>query len=158
MMRLHFKARRTEIICHKVPRHVLAMRRMLMTLVGLIALTAYPSIAEEKPATGTAPAPRIAVENAPAPLYDDPVWHGASDPAVVWMPGKGENGEYWMYYTQRRATLENPRGVDWVHGSKIGIATSLDGLNWTYHGTAQGTLTDGDETKSLANPVEDGVT
>ena len=46
---------------------------------------------EESPAAGTACAPRIAVEEAPAPLYDDPVWHGASDPAVVWLPGKGEN-------------------------------------------------------------------
>ena len=27
-----------------------------------------------------------------------------------------------MYYTQRRPTLENPHGVDWVHGSAIGIA------------------------------------
>lgn len=106
----------------------------------------------------TATAPRIAVENAPAPLYDDPVWHGASDPAVVWMPGKGDHGEYWMYYTQRRATLENPRGVDWVHGSAIGIATSPDGLNWTYHGTVQGSIQDGDETKSLGHPAEDGVT
>ena len=81
--------------------------------------------------------PRIAIENAPAPLYDDPVWHGASDPAVVWLPGKGEHGQYWMYYTQRRATLENPKGVDWVHGSAIGIANSPDGLKWTYDGVAQ---------------------
>lgn len=112
----------------------------------------------DQTATGTTPAPRIAVENAPAPLYDDPVWHGASDPAVVWMPGKGEHGEYWMYYTQRRATLDNPHGVDWVHGSAIAIARSPDGLNWTYHGTIQGSVPDGDATKSLSDPVGDGVT
>jgi hypothetical protein len=103
-------------------------------------------------------APRIAVENAPAPLYDDPVWHGASDPAVVWLPGKGEKGEYWMYYTQRRATLPNPKGVDWVHGSAIGIARSADGLHWNYEGVAQGTIkVDGGE-KSLGEPVKDGIT
>ena len=113
---------------------------------------------QEKSAAGTATAPRIAVEKAPAPLYDDPVWHGASDPAVVWLPGKGEHGEYWMYYTQRRAALENPNGVDWVHGSAIGIAASTDGLQWTYHGTIQGTIKDGDAEKSLSNPVKDGIT
>jgi len=113
---------------------------------------------EEPTAAGTAPAPRIAVEKAPAPLYDDPVWHGASDPAVVWMPGKGTQGEYWMYYTQRRADLENAQGVDWVHGSAIGIATSGDGLQWTYHGTVQGHIQDGDAEKSLSDPVSDGIT
>jgi hypothetical protein len=110
------------------------------------------------PAAGKAAAPRIPVENAPAPLYDDPVWHGASDPAVVWMPGKSERGEYWMFYTQRRATLPNPRGVDWVHGSAIGIATSKDGIHWTYGGVAEGTLPDGDSKKSLTDPVRDNVT
>ena len=113
---------------------------------------------EEPIATGTAPAPRIPVEKAPAPLYDDPVWHGASDPVVVWMPGKGSQGEYWMYYTQRRAALQNARGVDWVHGSAIAIATSPDGINWTYKGTIQGTLKDGNTEKSLGHPVKDNVT
>jgi hypothetical protein len=108
--------------------------------------------------TGANEAPRIAVEKAPAPLYDDPVWHGASDPAVVWLPGKGTHGEYWMYYTQRRATLENAKGVEWVHGSAIGIATSADGLHWKYEGVAQGTLQDGDVSKSLGDPVKDNAT
>jgi hypothetical protein len=129
-----------------------------LALAGLMTLAAAASMAQEKPATGTATPPRIPLETAPAPLYDDPVWHGASDPAVVWMPGKGEKGEYWMYYTQRRATLENPRGVDWVHGSAIAIATSPDGLRWTYRGTVQGNIRDGDQTKSLSRPAEDGVT
>lgn len=43
-----------------------------------------------------------------------------------------------MYYTQRRATLPNPNGVNWVHGSKIGIATSKNGIQWSYLGTAKG--------------------
>lgn len=129
-----------------------------MAFVGLLTFPAPSLRAEEQPATGSAPAPRIAVEKAPAPLYDDPVWHGASDPVVVWMPGKGTEGEYWMYYTQRRATLDNARGVDWVHGSSIGIATSSDGLHWTYKGTIQGTIKDGDTEKSLSAPVRDGIT
>jgi hypothetical protein len=113
---------------------------------------------QEPAATGTAKAPRIPVERAPAPLYDDPIWHGATDPAVVWMPGKGTQGEYWMYYTQRRATLENANGVDWVHGSTIGIATSVNGINWSYKGTIQGSIPDGDTRKSLSDPVKDGIT
>ena len=120
--------------------------------------TAGTVLSAVAPAAGKAAAPRIPVENAPAPLYDDPVWHGASDPAVVWMPDKGEQGEYWMYYTQRRATLPNPRGVDWVHGSAIGIATSKDGIHWTYAGVAEGTLPDGDAKKSLSEPVRDNIT
>jgi len=85
----------------------------------------------------TAPAspPVIDVAHAPAPLFDDPVWHGATDPFVVWNPAKGQ---WFMYYTQRRATMPNPNGVDWVHGSAIGIATSPDGINWSYLGTAKG--------------------
>jgi hypothetical protein len=113
------------------------------------------------PAAGTALPTRIAVENAPAPLYDDPVWHGASDPVVIWMPGKNNGkGEWWMYYTQRRATLPNPRGVDWVHGSAIGIATSPDGLHWTYGGVAQGSLpaTGSTPKRELGDPVASNTT
>jgi hypothetical protein len=158
-MKLRCTMKRIVLCNFRLWRSVPTLRRVYRTLVSLIALIACSAFAQgQKPAAGTAPPPRIAVENAPAPLYDDPVWHGASDPAVVWMPGKGESGEYWMYYTQRRATLQNPRGVDWVHGSAIGIATSPDGLKWTYQETAKGNLVDGDESKSLSEPVKDGVT
>ena len=43
-----------------------------------------------------------------------------------------------MYYTQRRANMPNPQGVDWAHGCSIGIATSPDGSVWTYQGVCQG--------------------
>jgi hypothetical protein len=121
--------------------------------------TAWPT-PSTAPATGSASAPRIAIEVAPAPLYDDPVWHGATDPAIVFLPGKGadQKGEYWMYYTQRRATLTNSTGVDWVHGSAIGIAASPDGLHWKYTGVAQGSMTDDGAEKHLQNPVPDNVT
>jgi predicted small secreted protein len=141
------------------------MKKVLTLFAALsLVVTGCNMIAQGKPsdgvvkATGSAVAPRIAIEKAPAPLYDDPVWHGASDPAVVWLPGKGKHGEYWMYYTQRRATLPSPTGVDWVHGSAIGIATSPDGLHWTYAGVAQGSLKDGEAQKSLGDPVKDNVT
>ena len=132
--------------------------RGLVALVGVLGLMAGARGVRAGDATGVNAAPRIAVEKAPAPLFDDPVWHGASDPAVVWLPGKGAHGEYWIYYTQRRATLEGAKGVEWVHGSAIGIATSADGLHWKYKGVAQGEWKEGEVTKSLGDPVKDNAT
>ena len=60
--------------------------------------------------------PRIDIANAPAPLYDDPVWHGATDTFVLWNAARGE---YFMYYTQRRATLPNPDMKPPDHGSIV---------------------------------------
>lgn len=65
-------------------------------------------------------------------LYRDPVYDGATDPRVV-IDG---DGGWWMFYTQRRATHPDPGpGVAWVHGSRIGVARSDDGVAWTYAGT-----------------------
>jgi sucrose-6-phosphate hydrolase SacC (GH32 family) len=68
------------------------------------------------------------------PIFVDPIHDGAADPAVIWNAGRGE---WWMFYTNRRAGLEGA-GVGWIHGSAIGIATSPDGLEWAYRGTAKG--------------------
>ena len=72
---------------------------------------------------------------APKPLYRDPIFDGATDPIIVYNRG---TKLYEMFYTQRRANIksENPRDVSWVHGTKIGIATSSDGANWQYVGAA----------------------
>ena len=68
------------------------------------------------------------------PLYRDPKFDGAADPVVVW--NKKEQ-KWFMLYTNRRANLENTNGVDWVHGTPIGIAESEDGgLNWKYRADA----------------------
>lgn len=70
---------------------------------------------------------------APAELYRDPVYDGATDPTVVIAGGR-----WWMFYTQRRATHPDPGpGLTWVHGSRIGVAHSADGLAWTYIGTLE---------------------
>ena len=69
-----------------------------------------------------------------APLYEDPIWGGPSDPCVV--PNKA-TGEWWMFYTQRRAAGYHC-GVSCVHGTSIGIATSKNGEDWIYRGCAEG--------------------
>ena len=58
------------------------------------------------------------------PLYADPVYDGAADPVIIW--NKKEK-KWWMFYTNRRATIEDTTGVKWVHGTRIGIAESKDG-------------------------------
>jgi hypothetical protein len=69
----------------------------------------------------------------PQALYRDPVYDGATDPTVV----IGPHGWH-MFYTQRRATHPAPGpGVAWVHGSRIGVATSADGVAWAYAGTLE---------------------
>jgi len=85
---------------------------------------------------GAAPDPDAPLDpDAPAPreIYRDPVYDGATDPTVV-----RDAAGWWMFYTQRRATHPHPgAGVAWVHGSRIGVARSDDGLGWAYVGTLE---------------------
>jgi len=69
---------------------------------------------------------------APKPLYDDPIYHGAADPVIVYNKQKKK---WWMFYTNRRASIADST-VEWVHGTKIGIAESNDGISWSYIDTA----------------------
>ncbi len=66
------------------------------------------------------------------PLFRDPIFDGAADPVVIW----NRQTETWnMVYTNRRANTEGLDGVTWVHGTRIGIAESIDGgASWTYKG------------------------
>lgn len=66
-------------------------------------------------------------------LYRDPVYDGATDPIMVIA-----DGVWWMFYTQRRATHPDPGpGVAWVHGTRIGVARSADGVAWAFAGTLE---------------------
>src|SRR3569833_2172535 len=78
-----------------------------------------------------------------APIYADPIHDGAADPMVIRDRG---TGAWWMFYTNRRADLGGD-GFSWIHGSAIGVATSPDGVNWTYRGTVAG----------LAAPADPGL-
>ena len=72
---------------------------------------------------------------AAVPLFRDPVHDGAADPVVIWNRAKNV---WWMFYTNRRADIEDTTGVRWVHGTRIGIAESADGgAHWRYVGEAQ---------------------
>lgn len=86
---------------------------------------------------------------APKPLYRDPVYDGAADPTIIW--NRAEK-KWFMFYTNRRANLTNGvTGVEWVHGTRIGIAESADGgATWKYRGTAD--ITYGGEGKTYWAP------
>lgn len=70
-----------------------------------------------------------------APLFRDPIYDGAADPVVIFDRAE----KVWkMFYTNRLTTIAD-LGVNWVHGTDIGIAESYDGgKNWLYRGTASG--------------------
>lgn len=69
-----------------------------------------------------------AQNSVPKPLYDDPVYHGAADPVIIY---NKKAKKWWMLYTNRRASI-NDTTVQWVHGTRIGIAESKDGRTWKY--------------------------
>ncbi len=72
----------------------------------------------------------------PAPMFCDPVYDGAADPAIIW---NREKKAWWIFYTQRRANQKDEPGVRWAHGTDIGIAESKDGgFTWAYIGIAKG--------------------
>ena len=95
----------------------------------MIALAAGSAVSAAK---GQSPAPAAidAKGAAAVPLFRDPVHDGAADPVVVWNRAKKN---WWMLYTNRRADLAGRGGVEWVHGTHIGIAESSDGgAHWKY--------------------------
>lgn len=64
------------------------------------------------------------------PLYRDTIYDGAADPSVIF---NRETDSWYMFYTNRRATLAKGNDVSWVHGTPIGIAESKDnGATWSY--------------------------
>lgn len=70
-----------------------------------------------------------------APLFRDPIYDGAADPTIIYNHAEKS---WWILYTNR-PTLMSDIGVNWVHGSDIGIAESTDnGKRWLYRGTLCG--------------------
>ncbi len=91
------------------------------TIISIICFTLFfaPDVAAKKGA-----------KIADKPLFRDSKYDGAADPVIIW----SKKEKCWlMFYTNRRANLENAVGVDWVHGTPIGIAKSTDGgATWKY--------------------------
>lgn len=74
-------------------------------------------------------------KNNTSPLYRDPVHDGAADPVVVY---NEKDGFHYMLYTNRVTDMDCD-GVEWIHGTDIGIAKSTDrGKTWNYIGIAKG--------------------
>jgi hypothetical protein len=67
--------------------------------------------------------------------FDDPIQHGAADPSAVW---NVKASAIYVYYTQRRAAFTTGKGVEWMFGSAIGVASTVDGHDWKYLGTLKG--------------------
>lgn len=101
------------------PKHtsktILIMKGIITLLILFFAVS---TTAQNKPA--------------PKPLFDDPIYHGAADPVIIYNKAKKK---WWMLYTNRRASI-NDSTVQWVHGTRIGIAESKDGKKWKYIDTA----------------------
>ncbi|MGN7950360.1 family 43 glycosylhydrolase [Microbacterium sp. 22215] len=73
---------------------------------------------------------------APRPLFRDPIYDGAADPTLIWNP---HENAWWMVYTARRANLALADDVAWIHGTALGIASTVDGgESWLYRGTLNG--------------------
>ncbi|MBK8598497.1 MAG: glycosyl hydrolase [Holophagales bacterium] len=103
-----------------------------------LALSAAPSAVAtaDPPPAPAGPAQPGTSRTPPAPLFRDPVHDGAADPTLVW---NREEKRWWILYTNRRADADDEKGVKWVHGSDIGLASTSDGgLTWIYRGVARG--------------------
>jgi hypothetical protein len=70
----------------------------------------------------------------PSPLFEDPIYGAPTDPVII---RNNEENNWWILYTQRRPSWADV-GVSGVHGSSIGIASSVDGRKWLYRGTLTG--------------------
>ncbi|KUO15561.1 glycoside hydrolase family protein [Streptomyces dysideae] len=90
------------------------------------------------------------------PLFRDPLHDGATDPTVIW---NRQAGEWWMFYTSRRADAPPMDDVSWIHGTDIGIASSADGgAGWLYRGIAEGLdIEPGRHTYWAPEIVDDGT-
>ncbi len=70
---------------------------------------------------------------APQPLYRDHKYDGAADPVVIW---NSVENKWFMFYTNRRANVPGLTGVDWVHGTPIGITESENGVTRQFRADA----------------------
>ena len=129
-------------VLQPITRERVLDRRLCTAILSIVCsvLLAAPAVAQpaQQPQQQSSPQQQRQERRgavADKPLFRDPVFDGAADPVVVWNHAERE---WWMFYTNRRAKLADEKidGVNWVHGTKIGIARSRNGAQWEYVGTA----------------------
>ena len=91
---------------------------ILLLIISQVALAQKKQLAVSKSDNGA----RFDIEQAPAPLFRDPVFDGAADPTVIW---NKQTKEWLVYYTARRASLEL-KNVAYCYGTAISVAASKD--------------------------------
>lgn len=74
-----------------------------------------------------APAPSAVAGEVPSPIFTDPHYHGSADPEIVW---NSHEGEWWIFYTARRALREDGTAA----ACPIGVAKSKDLVSWDFAG------------------------
>jgi hypothetical protein len=111
-------------------RKAIKVRKILISLTCMMSISPGTK-AQYEIRKVTTMDPAVIASSTPAPLYRDPVYDGVADPVLVWNPARKV---WWMFYTQRRAKIDLP-GVEWCHGTEIGVAESADqGFKWSYLG------------------------
>jgi hypothetical protein len=82
------------------------------------------------------PAPEFDIINTKAPLWRDPLYDGAADPTISY---DFLTQEWFIHYTQRRASDRTLGNRSWCFGTDIAAAVSADkGITWKYLGPARG--------------------
>ena len=110
------------------------LNTLVILLPNLICSQVVSTVIPEQIDSNKTSIPFIDIQNAPAPLYRDPVYDGVADPSIIF---DSKKGTWFMFYTQRRANLNGLEGVAYCYGSAIGIASSTDnGITWSYLGQA----------------------
>ena len=110
------------------------MKRWISRIKRILLITSIATLPCALSPGQDAPSSHSAGKLAPRPLYRDPPFDAPTDPVFCF---NAESSKWFMYYTQRRATAADATGVTWIHGTKIGMATSTDGVTWTYMGEAK---------------------
>lgn len=119
------KTKRSRTIAMLHPKLSALWQAVLVVIVLAMIYAVTPATIAT--ASSTTPKGKLAAK----PLYRDPVMDGAADPTVIW---SSTYKKWFMFYTSRRANVPGlGRGVAWVYGTPIGIATSDNGgATWKY--------------------------
>ena len=109
----------------------LQIKKIVIVSIGLLFIqtAVYQSFGQETPKKIKKDG--VSYKLADRPLYIDPVYNGSTDPMVCY---NKKAKKWYMYYTSRRSNVPGLNGIESVHGSPIGIATSKDGAAWEYIG------------------------